>query len=136
MNPDFSFPVRVYYEDTDAGGVVYYANYLKFLERARTEFVRELGFEQTDLIEQHQHIIMVRHISIDYKKPALFNDMLNIVTRVTKIGKVSLHMEQQVLKQDTCLCAAQVKLAGVHALELRPQSFPTPLLQALKDYVA
>ncbi|WP_353570181.1 tol-pal system-associated acyl-CoA thioesterase [Candidatus Albibeggiatoa sp. nov. BB20] len=136
MNSHFNFPVRVYYEDTDAGGVVYYANYLKFLERARTEFLRHLGFEQTDLIQQHQQIIMVRNINVDYHKPALFNDMLTTLTTVKKMGKVSLQMEQHVLRENTLLCAAQVKLAGVHATELRPQQFPLILLQALQDYVS
>jgi acyl-CoA thioester hydrolase len=136
MNAYFSFPVRVYYEDTDAGGVVYYANYLKFLERARTEFLRHLGFEQTDLIQQHQQIIMVRHINIDYHKPAMFNDMLTTQTRVKKMGNVSLQMEQEVLKDDTLLCTAQVKLASVHATKLRPQPFPAILLQALQNYVS
>ncbi|MEK7991827.1 MAG: tol-pal system-associated acyl-CoA thioesterase [Thiotrichaceae bacterium] len=136
MNSHFNFSVRVYYEDTDAGGVVYYANYLKFLERARTEFLRHLGFEQTDLIQQHQQIIMVRNINIAYHKPAMFNEMLTILTYVEKIGKVSLQMEQQVLRESTLLCAAQVKLAGVHATQLRPQPFPPILLQALQNYVS
>lgn len=136
MNSQFHFPVRVYYEDTDAGGVVYYANYLKFLERARTEFLRHLGFEQTDLIHQHAFIIMVRNVNVDYKKPATFNDLLNVCTSITKMGKVSLQMEQQVLRENTVLCTAQVKLAGVHATDLRPKPFPDMLLQAFDNYVS
>jgi acyl-CoA thioester hydrolase len=136
MNSPFSFPIRIYYEDTDAAGVVYYANYLKFFERARTEFLRHLGFEQTDLIKQYQHVIMVRQININYHKPALFNDMLTVQTIINKIGKVSLQMEQQALRKETLLCTANVKLAGVHATHLRPQVFPTTLLQALENHVS
>ncbi len=136
MNITFNFSVRVYYEDTDAGGVVYYANYLKFFERARSELLRGLDFEQPDLIKQYQYIIVVRHISVDYHKPAVFNDLLNIQTTLSKIGKVSLKMQQKILREEMLLCTAQVKLAGVHAINLRPQPFPTPLLQVLKNYVS
>ena len=78
--PGFQWPVRVYYEDTDSGGVVYYANYLRFMERARTEWMRELGFEQDVLIREEGVIFAVRSAKVDYLRPALFNDELNVVT--------------------------------------------------------
>ena len=87
---DFIWPLRVYYEDSDAGGVVYYANYLKFMERARTEWLREKGFNQIALKQQHNSIIVVRKISIDYLKPAFFDDLLTITVHISKIGKASI----------------------------------------------
>ncbi|MCS5586757.1 MAG: YbgC/FadM family acyl-CoA thioesterase, partial [Gammaproteobacteria bacterium] len=82
--------VRVYYEDTDSGGVVYYANYLKFIERGRSEFLRDLGFEQDDLVETCNVIFAVRSINADYRLPAKFNDLLSVQTSIEKVGRASL----------------------------------------------
>ncbi|HEY0338651.1 MAG TPA: YbgC/FadM family acyl-CoA thioesterase, partial [Burkholderiales bacterium] len=92
----FIWPVRVYYEDTDAGGVVYYANYLKFTERARTEWLRAAGFEQTDLAEAHGVIFVVRAFAIDYLKPARFNDTLQVSVELTKVGAGQIDLAQRV----------------------------------------
>ena len=86
----FVWPARVYYEDTDAGGVVYYANYLKFLERARTEWLRALGFDQRDLMRDAGILFAVRHVEIDYLLPARFDDELRIEAAVERASKVSL----------------------------------------------
>jgi len=128
---EFIWPVRVYYEDSDAGGVVYYANYLKFMERARTEWLREKGFEQTALKQQHNLIIAVRKISIDYLKPALFDDLLTITVQISKIGKASMIMAQQVQREADIICTADVKLASLNAITLRPQAFPSDLFNVL-----
>ncbi len=88
--PGFSLPVRVYYEDTDSGGVVYYANYLKFMERARTEWLRSLGFEQDALREREGVIFAVRRAEIDYRKPAVFNDLLTVTADLSGSGRASL----------------------------------------------
>src|SRR3970040_1078279 len=82
----FSWPVRVYYEDTDLGGVVYYANYLKFMERARTEWLRALGFEQTTLAREHGVVFVVSSLTIDYLQPAAFNDELAVTVELEKLG--------------------------------------------------
>jgi len=128
---EFIWSIRVYYEDTDAAGIVYYANYLKFMERARTEWLRYLGFEQTQLKQQHNLIFVVRKISIDYLKPALFNDLLHIKTRLTRLGKISLTMTQEVLRDAEILCVAEVKLATINAINRRPQALPPDITTTL-----
>jgi acyl-CoA thioester hydrolase len=129
---DFTWPVRVYYEDTDAGGVVYYANYLKFLERARTEWLRGKGFEQDRLREETGILFVVRSLRIDYLKPARFNERLEVTVRLSQAGKASLEVAQAILgPQRAILCSAEVKLACVHSQTFRPCKLPDPLLTAL-----
>ena len=128
---NFTWQVRVYYEDTDSGGVVYYANYLKFLERARTEWLRQLGFTQSTLREDEQKIFVVRQVTIQYHKPAVFDDLLEITVKPAKIGKASLMLDQQILRQATLLCTASVQIACVNSLNFRPQSLPHALLHVL-----
>lgn len=130
---DFIWPIRVYYEDSDAGGVVYYANYLKFMERARTEWLRNKGFEQTLLKQQYNLIIVVRKISIDYLKSAFFDDLLTITVRLSKMGKASLIMAQEVQREADIICTAEVKLASVNAVSLRPQAFPSDVFNVLNE---
>ena len=91
---DFTWPVRVYYEDTDAGGMVYYANYLKYMERARTEWLREMGYEQTRLKQDYGVQFAVTKVNIDYLKPALFNELLTVYTNLTGTRKASFDLEQ------------------------------------------
>ena len=111
----FNWPVRVYYEDTDCGGVVYHSNYLKFMEQARTEWLRNLGLEQDVLIAKFGVIFAVRSLSIDYIKPALFNQQLKVETRVEKAGKVSLLFKQKIYldqkeNKSELLTSADVKI--------------------------
>ncbi len=129
---EFVWPIRVYYEDTDAAGIVYYANYLKFMERARTEWLRELGFEQTQLKQQYHLIFLVRHMSIDYLKPALFNDLLHIKTNLTQLGKVRMVMAQQVQRDAEILCTAVIKIAAINVINRRPQAIPPNVLNVLR----
>lgn len=105
--------LRVYYEDTDSGGVVYYANYLKFIERGRSEFLRELGFEQDQLINDQGVIFAVRSLQAEYLSPARFNDLLTIHTQVEKSRRASLIFSQKIrdLKQNKVLFEAQVTVA-------------------------
>ena len=91
---EFGWQVRVYYEDTDAGGVVYYANYLKFFERARTEMLRSLGFEQDSLMAEQNIIFVVRSVNVDYLKPARFNEAVEVRTKVIELKKTNLTFEQ------------------------------------------
>ncbi len=123
----FQWPVRVYYEDTDSGGVVYYANYLRFMERARTEWLRSLGFEQDELIENQGVIFAVRSAQVDYLSPARFNDQLLVTSRVLKVGKASLSIAQQILKENKTICDAVIKIASLDAVTFRPVILPTEL---------
>ena len=95
---DFFIPVRVYYEDTDAGGVVYYANYLKFFERCRTEWLRATGYQQADLLLDPGIVFMVRSVNIEYRKPARLDDLLRVSLKVEKISRVQIFFRQHVLR--------------------------------------
>ena len=124
---EFIFPIRVYYEDTDSGGVVYYANYLKFMERARTEYLRSLGFEQDEIIANEGVLFAVRSITVDYLKSARFNQLLNVSAHLAEIGKASLLFAQRVelaSSNASILCTGQVKIACLDARTLRPTAIP------------
>ena len=122
---EFIWQVRVYYEDTDSGGVVYYANYLRFLERARTEWLRSYGIEQDTLAQQDGLIFAVRSVQLEYVKPAKFNDLLDVSVAISKHGKASLTFDQTIRKAEgELLCAGQVKVACLAADTLKPQGIP------------
>jgi acyl-CoA thioester hydrolase len=130
---EFTWPVRVYYEDTDAGGVVYYANYLKFLERARTECLRELGFEQDQLKQEYGIIFAVHSLSIQYRKPAVFNDALTVAAEIIDIGRARLTFKQMITrdKDNTGICSADVVIACLNADTFSPARIPTHILEVL-----
>lgn len=125
----FVWPVRVYWEDTDAGGVVYYANYLRFLERARSEWLRALGVEQTELAEKDGVLFVVRRVEADYLRPARHNDLLTVACRVEQIGPASLLMAQEVHRDEEILLQARVKLACVRAGDFKPAKIPAHVNQ-------
>ena len=125
--PAFRLPVRVYYEDTDAGGVVYYANYLKYLERARTEWLRAAGFGQTDLASERGLLFAVRSLSIEYRSPARLDDLLDVVARVGRVGGASIEFEQSIARESAELCRAQVRVACIDAETFRPRVLPADL---------
>jgi len=127
----FNWPVRVYYEDTDAGGVVYYANYLKFFERARTEMLRSYGFEQDKLIVEQNIIFVVRSVQIDYLNPARFNESIDVSAEITQSKKVSLNFEQIISRDDMVLCKANIRIACLTADTLKPKAIPDNLLQKI-----
>ena len=127
--PDFVWPIRVYWEDTDAGGVVYYANYLKFLERARTEWLRSFGVEQTELAEQDGVLFVVRRVEADYLKPARFNDALSVECRLADTGQASVTFDQCVKRGEEVLLTARVKAACVSANEFRPARIPAHIIE-------
>lgn len=129
----FIWPVRVYYEDTDAGGVVFYANYLKFYERARTEMLRALGFEQDELISNNGIIFAVRSVEVEYLRPALFNDQIFVSAEVVLTKKVSVTFEQVITRGDEVLCKSMVRIACLDAKTLRPKEIPKNLLELLKN---
>jgi acyl-CoA thioester hydrolase len=123
--------IRVYWEDTDAGGVVYYANYLKFFERARTEWLRELGIGQQSLREQTGAIFVVAEANIRYKAPAKLDDLLTITVRVAELGKASMLLEQQAWRGDTLLVEGSVRAGCVDATTLRPKRMPEQVLKVI-----
>jgi len=128
----FLWPVRVYYEDTDAGGLVYYANYLKYMERARTEWLRGVGFEQTDLAHCHGVIFVVRSAAIEYLAPARFNDELQVTVELIKVGAGQIDLVQRVSRGDTLLVQAAVKLACVARATMRATRIPQPLATRIR----
>lgn len=127
----FSWPIRVYYEDTDSGGVVYHSNYLNFMERARTEWLRALGFEQTALKTELAIIFVVHSMSLRFKSPALFNDLLEIKSQRIKLGHGSMEFLQTILRDNQVLLEATVKLACVDAGSFKPVAIPTIIKQTM-----
>jgi acyl-CoA thioester hydrolase len=133
---EFHWQVRVYYEDTDSGGVVYYANYLRFMERARTEWMRALGFEQDELSRDDGLLFAVRSASVDYLRPARFNDLLTVSVRVVERRRASLVFEQQVHRcddQQGPLCHAAIRIACLDAGSLAPRPIPEKILREIPD---
>jgi acyl-CoA thioester hydrolase len=134
MASEFTWPVRVYYEDTDAGGVVYYANYLRFMERARTEWLRAKGFEQDELREQGGIVFAVRQVQLDYLRPARFNQALEVSVALRETGRVSLSLDQEVRDpHGKACCRGRVKLACVDVQRFRPAPIPPDLMRELID---
>jgi acyl-CoA thioester hydrolase len=129
--PNFTLPVRVYYQDTDAGGVVYHSTYLDFLERARYEWLRDLGFDIHSLIQVHKVIFMVRSLGIEYLKPALLDDLLHVTVQAAELGRSRITISQHVLRGTTLLANATVQAVCVGAQSLRPVSVPVPLRHKL-----
>jgi acyl-CoA thioester hydrolase len=121
----------VYYEDTDAAGVVFYANYLKFMERARTEWLRSLGFVQTTLMHDHKVVFVVRSLAIEYLRPALFNDALDVTVSLSNARGRLLEVAQIVRRGAQSLVTAAVTVACVNALSFRPVRIPKPILERL-----
>ena len=132
----FEFPVRVYYEDTDAGGVVYHSNYLSFMERARTEYLRSLGLEQDVLIAEHNIAFAVRAANIDFLKPARFNQALKVTVKLEKLGKASFVFFQTVQDaEDNALVyvTATIKIACIRGDGMRPTAIPSSLVESFKN---
>lgn len=131
---NFIWPVRVYYEDTDAGGVVFYANYLKFFERARTEMLRAMGYEQDELIANESIIFVVRSVQVDYLTPARFNEQLQVSAKVSLAKKASLTFDQVITRGDDVLCKGSVRIACLDAQTMRPKAIPETLFRAILEH--
>jgi acyl-CoA thioester hydrolase len=127
----FQFPVRVYWEDTDAGGIVFYANYLKFFERARTEWLRAAGVEQHQLREETGIIFVVASTSVRYLAPARLDDMLTLTVEPEPAGRASLVVRQRALRGDTLLAEGEIRIGCVRAEDLKPQRLPDAVVQAI-----
>ena len=124
----FTFRLKVYYEDTDAGGVVYYANYLKFMERARSDTLENLGFTNKSLIDEDETYIIVKSCNINYIKPASLEDSLEIKSNIKKITKTSFFMSQKVFKGDV-----QITEAEVHLVTIDKKGKPAKIPEMLKE---
>ena len=140
INHEFLWPIRVYYEDTDAGGVVYHSQYLNFLERARTEWLRHLGFEQTDLRDNLKVMIVVHSLQIAFKKSAKFNDCLIVKSQLTALGNSSWQCAQKIYRSndvldDELVIEAQVKLAFIDSFSFKPTRIPAAVLFVAKTLI-
>ncbi|MFM8466881.1 MAG: tol-pal system-associated acyl-CoA thioesterase [Oxalobacteraceae bacterium] len=136
MSTPFRWPVRVYNEDTDTGGVVYYANYLKFFERARTEWLRSLDIGQQRMTAQENVMFVVKNATIDYHAPAKLDDALEISVTIEKIGRASVNFSQGAWRtggsEPELLCSGQIRVGCVDARSLRPASLPVAVLEKIK----
>jgi acyl-CoA thioester hydrolase len=132
----FVLPVRVYYEDTDAAGIVYYANYLRFFERARTEWLRALGFEQPRLADELGIAFVVRSISVEYLKPAQLDDALNVVSEIVSLGRVQIVFDQNIVRDGAqgseLLLTARMRLACIAPAGMRPAAMPEDMYETFK----
>ena len=123
----FALPVRVYFQDTDAGGVVYHASYVNFMERARTEWLRTHGYSNAGLMKEFGVVFVVRSLKLDYLKPALLDDLLNVTAQIKEIGRSRLNLLQSVLRGDELLTEAEVHLVCVSVEGFKPVSVPDVL---------
>lgn len=133
--PSFTLPVRIYYEDTDAAGVVYYASYLKFLERARTEWLRALGFEQTRLVEDMGIAFAARSISAEYLKAARLDDLLAVVSTVESLGRAQLVFAQRVERGNDILLTSKMRIACFDPVRGKATAIPKSIHEKLKSLI-
>src|SRR5690625_1324557 len=134
MRLEIYHPVRVYIEDTDAGGIVYYVNYLKFMERARTELLRSWGYGKAVLFDE-QLMFVVHSVNARYHKPARLDDELSVLARVTDIGRAAFNVEQAVYRDGVALCSADIKIACVSQEGMRPMPIPADLRARIQQYL-
>jgi len=133
---EFCWPIRVYWEDTDAGGIVFYANYLKFFERARTEWLRHLGVQQQHLREATGGMFVVGGTELKYHRPARLDDLLHVTARVTELGRASMTLQQEAwLTRDgvraQLLCEGSIRIGWVDAAQMRPGRIPAAIVDVL-----
>ncbi|MDH4233922.1 MAG: tol-pal system-associated acyl-CoA thioesterase [Gallionella sp.] len=129
----FSLPIRVYFQDTDAGGVVYHASYVNFMERARTEWLRECyGYTNAGLMKEFGVVFVVRSLKLDYLKPALLDDLLTVTAQIKDVGRSRLTLAQKVLREDELLNEGEVHLVCVSLESFKPVSVPEVLSAQLK----
>ncbi len=133
---DFETTLRVYWEDTDAGGVVFYANYLKFFERARTEWLRHLGVQQQALRDSTGAIFVVTDTQVSYHSPARLDDLLRVTVELTARGSASMTMAQKAWRGSTLLAQGQIRIACVDATSFRPRRMPTEVTHTLQPAAA
>jgi acyl-CoA thioester hydrolase len=128
----FTWPVRVYWEDTDGQGVVYYANYLKFMERCRTEWLRSIGVDQVSMRAEQGLIFVIVSLEAEYKRPARLDDELTVTCEIEEHGRTSFTFRQEVLRGGEVLVSGRTRAACLDATSLKPQPFPTALVKELE----
>jgi len=130
----FSFPVRVYWEDTDAGGIVYYANYLKFMERARSEWLRAIGIEQGPLKDEHNAMFVVVNVEAHFKRPARYGELLQVGCVIDQTTRASLTFKQQIARDGELLIDGKVRVACLDATTFRPQPMPDTVVEKMRAW--
>lgn len=131
MSEPFHIPIRVYIEDTDAGGIVYYVNYLKYMERARTELVRSLGYDKPAMPQQGL-LLVVHSAEVQYRRSAILDDHLHASAAIGKLGRAAITFEQKIWRGDEIICEGVVKVACVDDASRKPCALPESIYQALK----
>ena len=138
MDATFTWPVRVYFEDTDSGGVVYYANYLKYYERTRSEWLRTLGISQQDLVEKRKILFVVRKVTVDYHRSAVLDDALTVTLDVARVKGASVEFVQKVIRNTdgTLLSSCRVTIACIDGNKMKPTAFPEDIVGKFKAALA
>jgi 4-hydroxybenzoyl-CoA thioesterase/acyl-CoA thioester hydrolase len=129
----FNIPVRVYIEDTDAGGIVYYVNYLKYMERSRTEFLRSLGYHKPAILDGGL-LLVVHSAQINYRRPARLDDELQVTARIEKLARTNVEFKQLVLRGDELLCEGLIRIACVDAASMKPSALPADMQHQLDQF--
>jgi acyl-CoA thioester hydrolase len=129
----FDWPIRVYYEDTDAGGIVFYANYLKFFERARTEWLRACGIDQHKLADSDGVLFVVKRTALDYSAPARLDDVIHVVSRIVRLGGASVDFHQEAWRDGVLLASGDIKVASVSFASIRPVAIPASVVTGLRN---
>jgi len=131
---EFNIPVRVYIEDTDAGGIVYYVNYLKFMERCRTEFLRTLGYHKPAILDDGL-LLVVHSAQVDYHRSARLDDELQVTTGIIKLARTYIEFKQQVFRNKELLCSGLIRVACVDASLMKPRPIPVNMHQHISHYI-
>jgi 4-hydroxybenzoyl-CoA thioesterase len=134
MSNIFSLNVRVYIEDTDAGGIVYYVNYLKFMERSRTEFLRNLGYDKPAILDENL-LLVVHSANVQYRRPARLDDSLEITAEVVKLARSYVEFRQQVLRGNELLCDGLIRIACVNGVTMKPCAIPSAMHQHINHQI-
>ena len=133
MSKSFTWPVRVYYEDTDSGGVVYYANYLKFFERARTEWLRNFGLNQDKLAQEEGLIFVVRRAELEFERPARLDDLLEITVEPLKLARVYVQLAQEARRGAEVLARAEIQVACLNRHNFKPAAIPKSIRESIQQ---
>lgn len=129
----FALPVRVYIEDTDAGGIVYYVNYLKFMERSRTEFLRSLGYDKPAILGEGL-LLVVHSAQVIYRRPARLDDQLEVTTEVVKIARTYVEFQQNILRGNELMCEGLIRIACVSGETMKPNPIPVAMFERIKSH--
>lgn len=134
LTTEFGIPVRIYIEDTDAGGIVYYVNYLKFMERSRTELLRTLGYHKPAILDDGL-LLVVHSAQVDYHRSARLDDQLNVTAGVIKVARTYVEFKQQVFRNQELLCSGSIRIACVDSTTMKPRAMPTDLHRQLNQLI-